>query len=348
MSLFLTEIQQMPPSPEKRFGHSVTMISKDRAVVFGGAVGDGSYRITNDTYLFDCITNKWTLLKPKNSEEAPSPRAAHGATTVESNQMVVFGGAHSNGNLVDNDLYLLKLGNAEGNGKWVKVPVEGPRPSSRYGHTVTFSKPFILIIGGNIGNEPCGEVWSLSIDKSPFSWQKISFRENEPSPIPRVYLSSAVWKSPDQVDMIIVYGGRTSKNIALNDLWGLRRHKNGIWDWVKAPVRNDRPLPVERYQHSMTCFQSIVIVVGGRGSQSNEKNDLPINLYNLETSEWLTFPSIPRFRHVSWIHKASLFIHGGFENSKPNLPTGSLQCLDLFELFTGQAFLLSKLEEWIA
>jgi hypothetical protein len=38
---------------------------------------------------------------------------------------VVFGGAYSNGNLVDNDLYLLKLMGTDGNGKWIKVPIKG-------------------------------------------------------------------------------------------------------------------------------------------------------------------------------------------------------------------------------
>jgi protein phosphatase len=114
-------------------------------------------------------------LRPKNNEDCPSPRAAHASTGVEANQLVIFGGAHSHGNLVDNELYLLKLSNSEANGKWVKVPVKGEKPSSRYGHSMVFFKPFILVISGNILNEPCDEVWYLSIDKSPFYWKKIEF-----------------------------------------------------------------------------------------------------------------------------------------------------------------------------
>ena len=345
MNNFLTELPQNQPSPEKRFGHSVTMVSPDRAIIFGGAVGDGSYRITNDVFSYDCVTSKWTILKPKNSEEAPSPRAAHGATTVESNQMVVFGGAHSNGNLVDNDLYLLKLASGEGNGKWIRVPIDGAKPSQRYGHSLVFSKPFILVIGGNIGNEPSIDVWSLSIDRSPFSWNRLDFPSGEPQPLPRVYLGATVWKSKEQVDMIVIFGGRSTKNVPLGDLWGLRRHNNGVWDWVKAPIRATGPQPAERYQHSLLCFQGLVLAIGGRGPQSEE---LPLNIYSLETSEWYAFQGISRFRHVSWVYKNSLIIHGGFENSKPNLPTDSLQSLDLFELFAGRPALLGRLEEWLA
>lgn len=112
----------------------MTLISKEWAIMFGGAVGDGIYRITNDTFSFDCRTMTWTQMKPRNNEDCPSPRAAHSSTGVEANQLVIFGGAHSHGNLVDNDLYLLKLSPNEANGKWVKVPVGGEKPSPRYGH----------------------------------------------------------------------------------------------------------------------------------------------------------------------------------------------------------------------
>lgn len=53
----------------------------------------------------------------------------------------------------------MKLSQSESNGKWVKVPVNGEKPSARYGHCMVFFKPFILLIGGNIGNEPSNDVW---------------------------------------------------------------------------------------------------------------------------------------------------------------------------------------------
>jgi len=35
--------------------------------------------------------------------------------------------------------------------------------------------------------------------------------------------------------MIVIFGGRATDNNPLNDSWGLRRHRNGSWDWVRAP-----------------------------------------------------------------------------------------------------------------
>lgn len=336
------EILQEQPHPEKRFGHTITMISKERAVVFGGAVGDNIYKITNDTFCYNSVTNKWSVLKPKSQDEAPSPRAAHAATAVESNQMVIFGGAHSHGNLVDNELYLLKLSNNETLAKWVKVPVENSRPTSRYGHAMVFFKPYILVIGGNIGNEPCNEVWALSIDKNPFFWNKLEFKDSEPAP--RVYHTSAIWRSTNKVDMVLMFGGRNAKNVALNDMWGLRRHKNSVWDWVKAPIKNESYQPMERYQHTMLCSNNLALLVGGRNNNNNDKMEVPMEVYNLETSEWYSFPGISRFRHVTWIYNNVIMTHGGFENSRPNQPTSVLLGADLLQMFANFTELLKNVD----
>lgn len=78
--------------PQARFGHTITLVSKTKAVLFGGATGDtGKYSITGDSFIFDCITRKWKKLDPSGS--SPTARAAHSSTTVETNQLVIYGGA---------------------------------------------------------------------------------------------------------------------------------------------------------------------------------------------------------------------------------------------------------------
>jgi protein phosphatase len=82
------------------------LVSKSKVVLFGGATGDtGKYIITGDTYTLDLISFKWTKLEGNltllslnsnmsvGSGIAPSPRAAHGSTSVDQLQMVVYGGA---------------------------------------------------------------------------------------------------------------------------------------------------------------------------------------------------------------------------------------------------------------
>ena len=59
--------------PPPRFGHTFTMISDDKAVLFGGAVSiagtkiyhTGKFVITNETYLFDFALMKWKKLNFK-------------------------------------------------------------------------------------------------------------------------------------------------------------------------------------------------------------------------------------------------------------------------------------------
>ena len=31
--------------------------------------------------------------------------------------------------------------------------------------------------------------------------------------------------------MIVIFGGRSHNNMAMNDIWGLRKHRDGSWDW---------------------------------------------------------------------------------------------------------------------
>jgi N-acetylneuraminic acid mutarotase len=81
--------------PQRRFGHTVTLINDTKAILFGGAVptNDGTFNITNDTYMFSYENLSWRLITPDQENNKPSPRAAHGAAVVEKNQIVIFGGA---------------------------------------------------------------------------------------------------------------------------------------------------------------------------------------------------------------------------------------------------------------
>ena len=37
------------------------------------------------------------------------------------------------------------------NGIWTVVPVVGTTPGRRYGHTLAYTKPFLVVFGGNTG-----------------------------------------------------------------------------------------------------------------------------------------------------------------------------------------------------
>lgn len=81
--------------PQRRFGHTVTLINNTEAILFGGAIptNEGAFDITNDTYVFSFESLSWRKIYPDQENSRPSPRAAHGAAAVEKGQLVIFGGA---------------------------------------------------------------------------------------------------------------------------------------------------------------------------------------------------------------------------------------------------------------
>ena len=270
----------------------------------------------------------------------PSPRAAHASTNVEQMQMVVYGGATGGGSLASDDLFLLDMRNGEDQATWMIVPVVGSTPGRRYGHTIIFAKPHLLVFGGNTGSEPVNDVWCLSVEKAPFSWAKLNFGSDVPCV--RVYHSAALCMNGSANGMMVVFGGRTSDSSALNDTWGLRRHRDGRWDWVKAPYKSTTNLPTPRYQHSTLFLGPLMFVIGGRTNTVGEV--VALEVYDTESSEWTQFTSLQRFRHVCWSVEATIYIHGGFEQITPNIPINMIATIEVEKLFNGHPSLLRKLK----
>ena len=322
-------IETQGTAPQARFGHTVTAISKTKVILFGGAIGDtGKYSITGDTFCFDIATRAWSRID-RVSGVGPSARAAHASCAVESLQLVIYGGATGGGSLASDDLYLLDLRKGENEGSWMIVPVVGSTPGRRYGHSLVFIKPHLLAFGGNTGNESVNDVWSLNVEKSPFSWNKLEITGDIPKP--RVYHSACLCTTGSATGMMVIFGGRTNDQSALNDTWGLRRHRDGRWDWVRAPYKNSGEQAFARYQHTSLFIGSKMLVLGGRTNQVGEV--VPVEAYDTENSEWVKFSSIQRFRHSSWTLDSEVFIHGGFENETPNIPTDTIIKLDSNKLF---------------
>jgi protein phosphatase len=50
----------------------------------------------------------------------------------------------------------------------MKVPIEGNTPGLRYGHTMVYILPILILFGGSGWSEILNDVWILSTDKVPF------------------------------------------------------------------------------------------------------------------------------------------------------------------------------------
>jgi len=255
-------------------------------------------------------------------------------------QMVVYGGATGGGSLASDDLYLLDMRNGEDQAQWMIVPVVGSTPGRRYGHSIIFSKPHLLVFGGNTGQEAVSDVWCLSVEKAPFSWIKLDCGRE--SPQVRVYHSAALCATGSATGMMVCFGGRTTDQSSLFDTWGLRRHRDGRWDWVKAPYKTQTQGPIPRYQHSALFLGPLMMVIGGRTNQVGEV--VPLEVYDTESSEWFKFNSVQRFRHSCWTSGNNLYVHGGFEHEIPNIPLSEIYKIDTNRLFARHDNLLQKIK----
>jgi protein phosphatase len=85
------------------------------------------------------------------------------------------------------------------------------------------------------------------------------------------------------------------------------------------------------------------LVVGGRNNSVDGNQNLNLEIFNLEYSEWYRLQPIPRFRHTTWISDLNLYIHGGFDPAQPNIPTSDLYKIDLEQALGGVSGLNNQL-----
>ena len=71
--------------------------------------------------------------------------------------MLLFGGATGAGGLAPDILYLFQLSKEKA--MWSEVDVVGESPTKRYGHTMTFTSPYVVLFGGNTGNQNMNDSW---------------------------------------------------------------------------------------------------------------------------------------------------------------------------------------------
>ena len=191
-----------------RFGHTINQINKNELLVFGGAVEKEQEKFitTNDTFIIRMDTLQIVDVNSKGM--VPFQRAAHATTKINTNEVIMFGGAHVDRKMSENKLYHLKVSNYVGN--WSEVKTNGQRPSSRYGHTLTFQKPYLILFGGSTGNQTLNDTWCIDLTQEKMQWEFLQIKGSKPSP--RVYHSADLCKYGAASGMIIIFGGRDNES----------------------------------------------------------------------------------------------------------------------------------------
>lgn len=94
------------PIPPPMYAHRALAVASDKMIVFGGDTGSGSRILSNEVWLFDLQTLRWTLIEC--SGEFPPPRSHFGAA-ICNNQLLVFGGSGKGESEKLSDLFALDL-----------------------------------------------------------------------------------------------------------------------------------------------------------------------------------------------------------------------------------------------
>ena len=153
----------------------------------------------------------------------PHVRAAHASATVRDNQVLYYGGSIGNGQYANDELWFLDIKNQE-EVNWMLVPIDGQTPGPRYGHSMVYIIPNLILFGGssnsgqNRRNVIMKDVWIFPTDKTPFNWVRLETESNSLLTA-RLYHTSCVYqKINGDKEVLVLFGGRDSQNVSLKDL----------------------------------------------------------------------------------------------------------------------------------
>ncbi|KAI9461164.1 hypothetical protein F5148DRAFT_1286680 [Russula earlei] len=290
------------PSPFPRYGHALpaTATAAGELFLFGGLVHESA---RNDLFVFSTRDLSATLLQ--TSGEIPSPRVGHAAALVGDILLIWGGDMSTRGQEApepqDDSLYLLNLASRE----WTRVMINGTRPVSRYGHTVTMVGSKLFVFGGQVVGEFLNDMWAFDLNslKSEPVWESYEPPAGNEKP-PRRSGHVSVTRG----DRIVIFGGTDG-----------RHHYNDTW-LFDVPRRKWRELrcsgyiPSPREGHAAALVDDAMYVFGGRGVDGTDLGDL--TAFKLSIQKWFKFPNIGpspsgRSGHAMASNGSRVFVLGG-------------------------------------
>ena len=337
--LDLSTINHIGDIPGNRFGHTLIKITKTKVCLFGGSVGDSKkLNYNNDTFTYNILTKIWQKIKIKDNNTIPISRAAHAACNLDEGKMAIYGGSIANGGLADDILNIFELNkDNETEGEWSKIETKGETPGQRYGHSLNYLKPYVILFGGNLNPILMNDLWLMNLEhkEKDFYWIKINVEKKEKLiPMKRLYHSSCVCQEGKYKEKLIIFGGRNEQNKPLNDLWILNikleeeypKEKFEI-DWTELkPENKDEFIP--RINHSMLFYKYYLFILGGKNSN---QSPLSIEVFDMEKKLLYKYKKIRMNRHASFIFEKNIYLFGGFIQKNP-LPLGDMYLISLNDI----------------
>jgi hypothetical protein len=270
----------------------------DKAVMFSGAYGSGSFVHLDDTWVYDLGDNTWsnkTLVRLK-----PGIRRGHVLATIHGTDRVLLFGGWNGGYLGDTWVYDLS------NDTWTEMK-PATKPSARHSHAMAMinGKNKVLLFGGYDSGGTSGETWVYDLNSN--TWTK---KSPVTKPSGREYHAMA---SVYDDDKVVLFGGYINSSGYKNDTWIYDLSNN---TWTK---RTPSTAPSPRKGHEMANVWNTkkIVLFGGNESGNNVIDDTWV--YDVTANTWTkkslsTKPSSRRGHGIAAIHGTDIVMIFGSDD----------------------------------
>lgn len=212
-----------------------------------------------------------------DTDGCPSPRVGHASLTL-GNAFIVFGGDTKieETDILDDNLYLLNTSSL----KWTVAPPTGPRPSGRYGHTISTIGSILYVFGGQLDDYffddlICYDLNTLQSENSHWTFITPTSR----SPPPRTNHTIVTYQ-----DKLYLFGGTDGK-LWYSDTWVYDPLANS---WSSLECTGFVPAPCEG--HPATIIGDIMYVFGGRSAGGKDLGTL--SALKISARKWFSFQNM--------------------------------------------------------
>ncbi|WP_371804313.1 Kelch repeat-containing protein [Candidatus Lokiarchaeum ossiferum] len=297
---FANAEQNSLPCP--RTAHSMVYLSQsDQIFLFGGRENQSSNGVLDDTWIFDCKTNKWQEI---SGDINPGPTSHHGMVyDSTNNRVILYSGTAMWEFSVESYL-------------WRKLNLSSSPPSrTDAGFSFDGKRSQILLFGGFQMDNKLGDLWSFNC--STDSWTQINQTGIKPS---GRYGASLMYSV--NLDRVYLVGGRPFDS-SYCDVWILNPSNNS---WQEIPV--DEKGPNKRYWMGASFDQKHDKIVFFSGSGSYPFLEEITWIFNCRTESWselkrLNKPKMRMVHQMVYIESSNkIFLFGGGNPEDMNQPFG--------------------------
>ena len=291
-------------TPWPRVGHAMSAVGSHVYIAGGSGLGG----VLTDVWQLDMkdISAGW-----KSLPMLPSARV-DAAMVATSESLFFLGGRVHPAAAPGNNLWILNLTTAS---SWTEFPNRyGPRRALHNLHMV--DEQLILFGGADGTTTGSGDLLTLNLTQGVWVTRtapKVDSRGNLIDQVAREGARSGLFHN-----QLVIYGGWSSTEGALNDLWTISVPQLNTWKRVHDSM--DTPMPVAG--HCTVGFGDTLIIVGGRTSPTSLS--WFVHQYNFTTTTWKEITpskglSIPALEHhVCVVFGTTLIVHGGTDAIAPN------------------------------